>query len=230
MLFGIRGVFLASCLVHDYFLEFLLGELFEAGALGQIASKEAVDLLVASALVGGIGVCEAGANPERLYIDMSKSPIPARDSAALVNAASYENPGNLAFEDCQCNGGAYCGNHSYLLDNSVSRGYQSVRNALGEAITVTCAYRCPRYNASVGGTSDSKHIYGHAFDFDNGEAVENWAVAKAAQRAGISAENILLYRRSGEYRSLDWLIDHEYNDTNLPPGWETYRFGHITTE
>lgn len=66
MLFGIRGVFLASCLVHDYFLEFLLGELFEAGALGQIASKEAVDLLVPSALVGGIGVCEAGANPELL--------------------------------------------------------------------------------------------------------------------------------------------------------------------
>ncbi len=164
------------------------------------------------------------------YIDMSKNTIPERDSAALVNAASYENPGNLAFGDCQCNGGAYCGSHSYLLDNSVSDGYQNVRNTLGGAITVTCAYRCPRYNASVGGTSESKHIYGHAFDFDNGEAVENWAVAKAAETAGISAQNIRLYRSAGEHKTLRWLIDNEYSDTNLPPGWETYRFGHITTE
>jgi uncharacterized protein YcbK (DUF882 family) len=34
----------------------------------------------------------------------------------------------------------------------------------GRAVTVNCAYRCPRHNAAVGGEPDSQHLRGLAAD------------------------------------------------------------------
>jgi hypothetical protein len=166
------------------------------------------------------------------YVDTGYSPIPARTSSALKNSSTYVNPGNLTFSEAQCNGASYCGNHEYLLDNTLSSVFQDVRDELGSPIYVTSAYRCPRWNIHEGGTANSRHTQGNAFDFDNGEAQENWAVAQAAKAAGVATTKILLYPQSGggTYKTLSWLESNGYNDTNLPPGWTTYRFGHITTD
>ena len=106
------------------------------------------------------------------------------------------------------------------------------RNEHGGPIhDVTSAYRCPRWNIHEGGTTNSRHTQGDAFDFDDGDAPENWAVAWSAKDVGIYTVKILLYPQNGggSYQPLQWFIDHGYNGTNLPLGWTMYRFGHITT-
>jgi len=165
----------------------------------------------------------------QIYIDTGYSPVPSRSSAALVTAGTYQNPGNLSFEELSCNAGSYCGGHAYQLNNTVATVFQSVRNQHGGPIIVNSAYRCPRWNIHEGGETNSKHTQGNAFDFDNGEAPQNWAVAQSAMNAEVSTSKILLYPQSGSYHDLQWFIDNGYNGTNLPPGWTTYRFGHVTT-
>jgi hypothetical protein len=43
---------------------------------------------------------------------------------------------------------------------------QAIRDASGGSITVNSGYRSPAYNASVGGVSSSRHMYGDAADMD----------------------------------------------------------------
>lgn len=166
----------------------------------------------------------------QLYVDTGYSPIPSRTSSAMVNSSTYVNPGNLSFSELNCNGSS-CGNHAYQLDNTVSTVFQTVRDEYGGPIIVTSAYRCPRWNIQVGGTTDSKHTQGNAFDFDNGSTSTNWAVAQSAKDAGISTSKILLYPQTGggSYKTLSTLETGGYNATNLPSGWTEYNFGHITT-
>ena len=154
---------------------------------------------------------------------------PARTSAALVTAATYVNPGNLSFNELNCNGGRFCANHAYQLDDTASNRFQAVRNELGVAINVTSCYRCPRWNEREGGVNTSRHIRGHAFDFDNHSTVANWEVAVNAVEAGIPATSILLYNQIRQYKSFHWLTNNRYNADNLPDGWTTYAHGHIST-
>ena len=160
---------------------------------------------------------------------------PARSSHTLVNRVTYVNLGNLTFDELNCNGeeyDGYCGNHTYQVDVNVSRRFQEVRNEHGAPIFVTSCYRCPIWNKREGGSRNSKHISGHAFDFDNGGAVENWAVAQSAIALGVDipTSKILLYRNNTQNQTLEWLIDNDYNDTNLPPGWTMYQKGHVSTD
>lgn len=157
---------------------------------------------------------------------------PARSSRTLVNRATYVNPGNLTFDEINCNGGSYCANHAYQVDVNVSRRFQEVRNEHGAPISVTSCYRCPIWNKHEKGAPNSKHISGYAFDFDNGGAAENWAVAQSAIAVGVDipASKILLYRNNAQNQTLEWLINNDYNDTNLPPGWTTYQKGHVSTD
>ena len=41
---------------------------------------------------------------------------------------------------------------------------QKIRNHFGKAVTITSAYRTPKHNKSVGGTTYSQHLYGKAAD------------------------------------------------------------------
>lgn len=61
---------------------------------------------------------------------------------------------------------------------------QAVRDQVG-LLVVNSGYRSPAYNASVGGVSSSRHMYGDAFDLDPGESsLDALADACAAQGAG----------------------------------------------
>lgn len=44
------------------------------------------------------------------------------------------------------------------MDPSFIRRLQSMREDLGEAITIRSGIRCPEHNAKVGGSPDSEHI------------------------------------------------------------------------
>ena len=146
------------------------------------------------------------------------------------------NPGNLTFNELNCNGEDNDRNnthvdHAFQWNDTVPARFQAVRNAYGNPINVTSCYRCPRHNASVGGVVTSRHIRGQAFDFDNGTAA-NWTIAiDAADDGGaqIPMTSILLYSQNGTSLTLRQLIDGGFNANNLPPRWTEYRNGHIST-
>ena len=173
----------------------------------------------------------------QLYVDTGYSPIPSRTSSAMVNSSTYQNPGNLSFNELDCNGDEhsnYCGGHTYQLDSTVSTVFQTIRNAYESIIRVSSVYRCPRYNMStwVQGASNSKHTQGNAFDYFNLGTAAHWDVAWTAyDECNISASKILLYPQSGggSYKNLQYFITNGYNGTNLPPGWTAIKNGHITT-
>jgi len=171
----------------------------------------------------------------QLYVDTGYSPIPSRTSSAMVNSSTYQNPGNLSFNELDCNGDEhsnYCGGHTYQLDSTVSTVFQTIRNAYESAIPVSSVYRCPRWNIHEGGTTNSKHTQGNAFDYWNLGTTAHWDVAWTAyDECNISASKILLYPQSGggSYKNLQYFITNGYNGTNLPPGWTAIQNGHITT-
>ena len=173
------------------------------------------------------------------YLDVNPGRVAPPARTALVTAATYVNPGNLTFNELNCNGEDNDRNnthvdHAFQWNDTVPARFQAVRNAYGNPINVTSCYRCPRHNASVGGVATSRHIRGDAFDFDNGSTQANWNVAWTASRAPVNIlqTSILLYpqRGGGEPRRLDRLIDAGFNGNRLPPGWTEYRFGHISTD
>lgn len=59
---------------------------------------------------------------------------------------------------CRCG----CGYDS--IDGDVVKIAQAVRDALGEAVRINSACRCPAHNRKVGGVSDSYHTQGRAAD------------------------------------------------------------------
>ena len=204
----------------------------------------------------------------------------------LVDRDAYVPPadnGTMSFNELNCNGriqdepNHYP--HTMQWDNTVSTGFQLIRDEHNQAmirdpanpgseidnpyrgiIWVTSTYRCPIWNRrQPGSASDSRHMAGDAFDWDNNgqgtvhdtsqvwtESRRNWFVAKSAQRADFGTARILLYRSTprppGERRSsrnLQELIDNDRgpneNTTTgnvvgaIPPGWGSYGRGHITT-
>ena len=48
-----------------------------------------------------------------------------------------------------------------------------IREWLGHPITPTCAYRCPKLNAAVGGVKTSQHMNGQAADLTLGSKEQN---------------------------------------------------------
>ncbi len=58
---------------------------------------------------------------------------------------------------CKCCGA--CNMDEYLLSS-----LQKLRDILKTPLIINSAYRCPEYNAIVGGKADSQHLYGKAVD------------------------------------------------------------------
>ena len=187
----------------------------------------------------------------------------------LVTMGTYDDPGNITFNDLSCNGLGYCLNHVYHWDNTVAAVFQLIRDEHNAAtvpneednaqitnpytggIRVTSAFRCPRWHVTQADSRASWHIRGDAFDFNQRadigtvedgsnwtQAQRNWAVALSAEREMIPQDDILLYPETGGSRNLAWLKNTanntNYNDDypnrlSVPPGWNTYRQGHIST-
>jgi hypothetical protein len=79
------------------------------------------------------------------------------------------------------------------VDPAIATIARRMARALGTRITVNSAYRDRSYNASIGGASNSKHMYGKAMDlaYIGGSAEERQRMLTAAIEAG--AQGIGLY-------------------------------------
>lgn len=137
---------------------------------------------------------------------------------------AYVNPGDLPFEKLSCNHdfGIPDPHTGWEWDNGVSELFQRVRDAYGNHIEVTSAYRCPRKAIAVRSKSTSQHTYGRAFDCDQGSSAANWALALVARDlADVSADRIFLYYGTASM-SLAVMTSLGHNATNLPDEWEEY--------
>lgn len=56
------------------------------------------------------------------------------------------------------------GTTKVLIDYELACLLQFMRDVIGEPLTINSAYRTPSHNKKVGGTSNSYHKYGRAFD------------------------------------------------------------------
>lgn len=56
------------------------------------------------------------------------------------------------------------GSDPIFIDSELVRVLQKIRTHFGKAVTITSAYRTPKHNKMVGGTTYSQHLYGMAAD------------------------------------------------------------------
>ena len=77
----------------------------------------------------------------------------------------------------------------------------SIRETLGEAVYVNCAYRCPEHNAEVGGVPNSQHIQGVAADI----TAETASVETVAQIAEKVLEVLEIAGGVGRYPSQNFV-------------------------
>ena len=79
------------------------------------------------------------------------------------------------------------------VDPAIAEIARRMARSLGTRITVNSAYRNRTYNSSIGGASNSKHMYGKAMDlaYIGGSAAERQRMLQAAIEAG--AQGIGLY-------------------------------------
>lgn len=154
----------------------------------------------------------------------------------FVDDESYVNPGNLAFGEWSCQhydhpdqdaplGRAHA---PWQWDETLSKMFQAVRDEYGEPITVTSGFRCPIHNEQFS-TRRSKHAYGRAFDYSQGNTQANWDVALAGNNAEVNSERIFLYPQTGggDEIPLSDFLANGWNPNNLPPGWTAITRGHI---
>lgn len=69
------------------------------------------------------------------------------------------------------------------IDSKLVDYLQKIRDHFGKPVKISSAYRCPIYNAAVGGTSGSKHMSGQAADIKI-EGVSPLEIAKYAESIG----------------------------------------------
>lgn len=92
-----------------------------------------------------------------------------------------------------------CGCTAQMIDRELVEKMQILRDKLGKKIKVTSGYRCVKHNASkdVGGSKQSRHLYGIAADWrtDN-RSVNPVALGILAQKAGFGGIGIYWHSKA----------------------------------
>jgi len=96
---------------------------------------------------------------------------------------------------------AWKGRYGVFSAQTVAR-FQAVRSQLGVPLYVNSGYRNPQYNASVGGATFSRHMYGDAADVTTQGATSLQAIANACNNHG--AGFVLVYT---SHVHCDWRDD-----------------------
>ena len=103
-----------------------------------------------------------------------------------------------------------------VMQTHVVDAMQAVRDAVGGPVTVNSGYRSPAYNASVGGASSSRHMYGDACDID----VSSMSAEELANICdGLGADYVATYDTG--HTHCDWRdhpLDPAFYDAAPAPG------------
>ena len=102
----------------------------------------------------------AGRDTFAALLGVNPSDIPTGESEEWKKYDPNHLP-NFSSDEFKCQGPDHCGGD--VVDELKCK-VQLLRDKIGMPITITDGYRCPPYNESVGGTSDSLHMQGRACD------------------------------------------------------------------
>ena len=110
---------------------------------------------------------------------------------------------------CKC---GKCSN--VLVDDTLVKRLQQIRDHFGKALVITSAYRCSTHNKNVGGASGSRHVKGQAADFYI-SGVAPAEIAKYAESIGVKG--------IGLYEKADCGSDFVHIDTRTQ---KSFWYGH----
>lgn len=79
------------------------------------------------------------------------------------------------------------GDGSLVVEKHALIALQKLRDAYGKPLTINSAYRDPAYNRAVGGSKNSKHVLGVAFDISVTDQVMAGELQELAQKVGFTA-------------------------------------------
>lgn len=119
---------------------------------------------------------------------MGEGEIPSPISGEVKYMATYTKgksvqiSKNFESTEFDCNCKKYC--KSTEIDPKLAEYLQKIRDHFGQPVTINSAYRCSKYNKSIGGASKSKHLYGQAADIKV-SGVTPLKVAQYAESIGI---------------------------------------------
>lgn len=91
-----------------------------------------------------------------------------------------------------------CGCNSQMIEQELADKIQGIRDDLGKKIRITSGYRCVSHNASkkVGGSKQSRHLYGIAADWRTEDrSVNPVCLGILAQKAGFGGIGIYWHSR-----------------------------------
>ena len=96
-----------------------------------------------------------------LYGPKTRKALEQIEVFSFKNDKNKQISSNFKVKEFRCNDGS----DKILVDTKfVETKLQAIRNHFKAAVTINSAYRTPSYNKKVGGSSNSYHVKGRAFD------------------------------------------------------------------
>lgn len=90
---------------------------------------------------------------------LTKEPIILQSEEQVTDFIINNNITNFTADEFKCK---HCG--EIKIDGRLLLILQEIRNRYGKPMIITSGYRCPTYNAAIGGVPGSAHTYGYAAD------------------------------------------------------------------
>lgn len=104
--------------------------------------------------------------------------------------------------EMRCGLGRSCSCTTTLIDSKLMDALEKIRLHFGKKLTITSGYRCPSYNASVGGATGSYHSRGQAADIVV-DGVSPKQVAAYAESIGVLGIGLYETAKDGYFVHVD---------------------------
>ena len=91
---------------------------------------------------------------------------------------------NFNRSEFACKGKNCCGN-SAPISTALVQHLQTLRDYIGQPLTINSGFRCNRHNANVGEAKASQHVYGTAADVATPKGMTSAEFAEIAENLGL---------------------------------------------
>lgn len=130
---------------------------------------------------------------------------------------------HFTLKEFQCKDGS----DEVLVELSLLKVLEDVRNYFGEPVIITSAYRTPLHNSVVGGSKNSRHLTGEAVDFKVNNVPSNAVAAYLEQfysASGIGLYNTFVHYDCRGYK-VRWINkgNNTIDNFNLGNIYEKYK-------